>query len=195
MCIRDRSRFTLGLDGTTWVRNNKELIAGRAGGIVVESYGDPVRDSLTFAAVTYMEQELQALRDLPTDAPVADALPGGTVFDVQPSFEIVNSFQPGIYDARIYVNPGEPGRIYLRAYEVTREYRLSEGKLNKDSSEWVGWSDDPQQQFYSNTHFSIYEGVWGEPYAARFEVWFEPDSGEPERKLMEKIFKIEGWMR
>ena len=32
-------------------------------------------------------------------------------------------------------------------------------------------------------------------YAARFEVWFVPDSGRPERKLMERVFRIEGWQR
>jgi hypothetical protein len=41
----------------------------------------------------------------------------------------------------------------------------------------------------------IYEGDWGKPYAARFEVWFTPDAGGPERKLAERIFKIEGWQR
>jgi hypothetical protein len=29
----------------------------------------------------------------------------------------------------------------------------------------------------------------------RFEVWFKPDSTNPERKLAERIFKIEGWQR
>jgi len=32
-------------------------------------------------------------------------------------------------------------------------------------------------------------------HAARFEVWFEPDNGDPERKLAERIYKIEGWQR
>ncbi len=35
----------------------------------------------------------------------------------------------------------------------------------------------------------------GQPYAARFELWFVPDSGQGERKLLERIFKIEGWQR
>jgi len=28
-----------------------------------------------------------------------------------------------------------------------------------------------------------------------FELWFVPDSRGKERKLIEKIFKIEGWQR
>ncbi len=31
--------------------------------------------------------------------------------------------------------------------------------------------------------------------AARIEVWFRPDSDKPERKLLERICKIEGWQR
>lgn len=47
---------------------------------------------------------------------------------------------------------------------------------------------------YEN-EFTIYEGDWGKPYAARIEVWFRPDSGKPERKLMERVCKIKGWQR
>jgi hypothetical protein len=85
--------------------------------------------------------------------------------------------------------------IYLKAYEITNENRLSASDFKKYSNEWIGWSDDPSQLFFSNTHFTIYEGDWGKPYAARFEVWFVPDSGGPERKMIEKNFKIEGWQR
>ena len=44
--------------------------------------------------------------------------------------------------------------------------------------------------------FTIYEGHWGKPYAARFELWFVSDnSGGQEKKLLEKNYKIEGWQR
>jgi hypothetical protein len=72
---------------------------------------------------------------------------------------------------------------------------LSDASLRQYSNEWIGWSDNPKQLFLSNTTFTIYEGDWGKPYAARFEVWFVPDSGKPERKLMQQVFRIEGWQR
>jgi hypothetical protein len=81
------------------------------------------------------------------------------------------------------------------AFEVTQEIPLSVDRLKERSNEWGGWSDDPGELFLSNTHFTIYEGDWGKPYAARFEVWFAPDAGGSDRKLMEKVFKIEGWQR
>ena len=49
-------------------------------------------------------------------------------------------------------------------------------------------------KFSSATDFTIYEGDWGKPYAARFELWFKPVNGGHERKLIEKNYKIEGWM-
>jgi len=122
-------------------------------------------------------------------------LPSGATRRGEPTISLRNSLQPGIYDSEIWVNPGEPGMIYLKAYEITLEYPLSADRLKECSNEWVGWSNDTSQLFFSNTHLTIYEGEWGKPYAARFEVWFVPDSGGPERKLIERIFKIEGWQR
>ena len=43
-------------------------------------------------------------------------------------------------------------------------------------------------------HFTVYEGDWGHPYAARFELWFRNENGH-ETKLAKKNYKIEGWMR
>jgi hypothetical protein len=52
-----------------------------------------------------------------------------------------------------------------------------------------------REGYSAESIFTIYEGDWGKPYAARFEVWFFPDNGGKERKLIEKNFKIEGWQR
>jgi hypothetical protein len=103
--------------------------------------------------------------------------------------------QPGIYNLTLRINPGEPGLVYLKAFEATKGTRLSEGRLKGASNERIGWSNDPEEKFLYENEFTIYEGDWGKPYAARIEVWFCPDSGQPERKLMERVCKIEGWMR
>ena len=103
--------------------------------------------------------------------------------------------QPGIYEVEAWVNPGEAGLVYLKAYEVTRNYQLSDERLRAASNERMGWSEDAEELFYSNTNITIYEGDWGQPYAARFELWFLPDSGKRGRKLLERVLKIEGWER
>jgi hypothetical protein len=108
---------------------------------------------------------------------------------------LLHGMQPGIYVAVFSLNPGEPGAIYLKAFEVTQGTPLSVDRLEGASKTRMTWSADPAERFGAKSGFTIYEGDWGKPYAARFEVWFKPDSGKPERKLAERIFKIEGWQR
>ncbi len=145
---------------------------------------------LTKAALAHLEEELRPLAQAPQWSTIQRMLPSGSTREGEPTIELY-----GFYDSTIWANPGEPGMIYLKAYEVTHEHRLSADELNEYSNERVGWSSDPSQLFFSNTHFTIYEGDLGKPYAARFEVWFVPDSGAPERKMIEKVFKIVGWQR
>lgn len=108
-------------------------------------------------------------------------------------FELYNSSQPGIYEYDIWIDRIENGSIYLKAYEVTQNYRLSESYLATDSKIGVYNPTDTIIR-YESKEFTIYEGDWGKYYAARFEVWFKPSNGKPERKLIEKNYKIEGWM-
>jgi hypothetical protein len=150
---------------------------------------------LTKAALSHVEKELRQLTKHPDWTTIRSILPADSIRNGDSIFELRNSLQPGIYDSEIWINPGEPGMLYLRAFEVTKGTPLSVKSLKEKSNEWTGWSDNPKELFFSNTNFTIYEGDWGNPYAARFEIWFCPDSGEDDRKLMERIFKIEGWQR
>jgi len=215
-----QSRFTLGFSGKPWSkasfkstqmqqdqtkqlklsvgnRMNQSHCVITAGQLIVEIFEQSKAKErrLTKAALVHVEEELRPLTMAPEWSTIQRILPSGAARRGEPTISLRNALQPGIYDSEIWVNPGEPGMIYLKAYEITREYRLSADRLKERSNEWVGWSNDTSQLFFSNTHFTIYEGDWGKPYAARFEVWFVPDSGGPERKLIEKVFKIEGWQR
>ena len=215
-----QSRFTIGLSGKPWWRGDKNttwMEAGDTGkakvsegnqvhqshcvikgdGLVVEVFeqSGAMDRRLTGAALKHVEAEFALLADKPVWETIRTILPPDSIRKALPSLDSRNSFQPGLYNSRIWANPGEPGMIYLKAFEVTKGTRLSEDRLKEKSNEWIGWSADPGEVFFSNTTFTIYEGDWGRPYAARFEVWFVPDSGGAERKLMEKVFKIEGWQR
>ena len=217
---RFQSRLTLGFSGKPWSRASRKSTLMQQGQtmrlnlsignkvneshcvitadeLIVEVFeqSEAIERRLTKATLVHLEEELRPLAMDPEWSTIQSMLPPGTIRRGEPTIELRESFQPGIYDSEIWVNPGESGMIYLKAYEVTQDYRLSAERLKERSNEWVGWSDDPSQLFLSNTHFKIYEGDWGKPYAARFEVWFVPDSGEGERKLIEKIFRIEGWQR
>jgi hypothetical protein len=214
-----QSRTTIGLNGKTWVRlphgatwldeGNKPQPVSlnrdnqadqsyciiRCGGVVLElfeqSHGHERR--LTDAALAPLELEFKAL--LARKEFDRTLVPEGSITNGKPVLSLYIGLQPGIYEVEAWVNPGEPGTVYLKAFEVTHNTRLSEGRLYDSSNERVGWSENTDELFRSNTRVTIYEGDWGQPYAARFELWFKPESGSTERKLLERNFKIEGWQR
>jgi hypothetical protein len=109
-------------------------------------------------------------------------------------FELYNSFQSGLYEYDIWLSKIDSGIVYLKAFEITQNNRLSMERLTARSSIRVGNKSEELKRFGTKDHFTIYEGDWGKPYAARFEIWFKPDNGN-KRKLSEKNYKIEGWQR
>ncbi len=110
-------------------------------------------------------------------------------------FQLYNSFQPGLYEYDFWTNKIDSGIIYLKAFEITHEYPLTANRLPKTSSVKIYNPKDSIMKFSTTSHFTIYEGDWGQYYAARFEVWYKPDNGGSEQKLIEKNNKIEGCQR
>lgn len=110
------------------------------------------------------------------------------------SMEVREQSQGGNYCVDAFVNPGEPGKCFLKVFEATRNARLSEVATSHDSVEYVGWSDDPSEKFFFNCMIFVNEGNWSTFFPARFELWFEPsDKSKPQRKLLERIYRICGW--
>jgi hypothetical protein len=119
-----------------------------------------------------------------------------------PDFYIYNSFQPGLYEYAFWTKQIEKGEIYLKAFEITKNDQLSVDRLKESSLIQVYNPKDSIVKFQMDKGnselgmpFTIYEGDWGKPYSARFEVWFKPDNLGKERKLIEKNYQIEGWQR
>lgn len=172
------------------------------GGVWVEIFeqsGKPER-RVTKATVTVLEKEFSEFEMDPEGAlarvrarsrELASRLAGKNGHP----FRLLTGMQPGIYGVAYSLNTGEPGSVHLKAFEVTKGTPLSVDRLERASKTRMTWSTDPSERFGAKAGFMIYEGDWSKPYAARFEVWFQPDSGEAERKLAERIFKIEGWQR
>lgn len=113
----------------------------------------------------------------------------------QIDFFLYYSFQPGIYKYDLWVSSIEKGNVYLKAFEVTKNYQLSEIRLKEKTTISIFNPTDSLMKYGIKEDFIIYEGDFGKPYAARFEIWFNPDNEGKERKLIEKNYKIEGWMR
>ena len=216
-----QNRFTIGLDGAPWAKNLSESTSIDLGeetnvtmsvgnrqpeshcviqlkDIVVEIFDQSPNASrcMTQSAIDFTEMEFGKLLKIGVVDTINKYCSSSDTSELgKEIFELHGGGQGGKYDSEIWINPGEPGKIYLKAFEVSKNIQLSENRLKEKSNEWIGWSENPTEMFYSSTNFTIYEGDWDKHYAARFEVWFVPDNGNPEKKLTEKIFKIEGWMR
>jgi hypothetical protein len=172
----------------------KSTILVRCAGLLVrvsEHSPGPER-RLTKAALRGLETEFKAVLDQGDFD--RSLLPADSIRTGAPVLSLRSNSQSGLYRTEFRINPGEPGLVYLKAFEVTHNTPLTHGDLREDSDERVGWSDNPDELFLGSSDITIYEGAPGQPYAARFELWFVPDSGRPERKLLERVFKIEGWL-
>lgn len=110
-----------------------------------------------------------------------------------PDFELYQTELPGIYQFILWRKKIEKGTVFLKAYEITGEQSLSAIELRQNSAIQISNPTNEIKEFGPST-FKIKEGDWGKFYAARFEVWFFPDkSNKEEIKLMDKIYKIEGY--
>ena len=112
----------------------------------------------------------------------------------QTYLQIWNDIQGGLYKYDFYYGSLGRGEIFLRCYEVTSNMPLSEDRLIEESRVKVS----PQKQFgqvVNKQSFTIYEGDWDDYYAARIEVWFKNAETNQESKLLEKVYRVEGWMR
>ena len=108
--------------------------------------------------------------------------------------QIWDGIQGGIYLYDFYYGPLPAGEIYLRCFEVTENIPLSESRISEDSRAKIR----PTTAFskvVDKQKFTIYEGDFYDYYAARIEVWFKDADTKKERKLMEKMYRVEGWMR
>ena len=107
--------------------------------------------------------------------------------------QIWNGGQGGIYQYAFYWSSLRDGEVYLRCFEATKNIELSASRLKPKTTVRVSGHNE-FGQVVSPTEFTIYEGDWEDYYAVRVEVWHKPTGREP-KKLMEKIYRMEGWMR
>lgn len=166
---------------------------------VLEQSDDPER-RITKATLASLEQEFSLFVENPAAALNAARARSRELARLVAgedghSFRLIEAGDPGQYDVAYSLNPGEPGFVYLKAFEVTHETPLSVGHLKARSKTRMSWSLEPAERFWAKESVTIFEGDWGKPYAARFEVWFDPDSGQADRKLARRVYKIEGWQR
>ena len=105
-----------------------------------------------------------------------------------------NDIQGGIYKYDFYYSPLPAGEIFLKCYEATENIPLSVKEIEERSKVQID-STASFTQLVNKQQFSIYEGDWEDYYAARIEVWFKDAATGQEKKLLEKVYRVEGWTR
>ena len=180
---------------------HRSLLRIDCGGIQVEilDVSDQAERKITQKTIDLLETEFaqflkdpeQAIRNAGVRSSQACLNQG----EAGQAFSLMNGMQPGIYQLCCTVNPGGPGILYLKAFEITQGTPLSVNPIKERTSMRIGWSESKSDRFFGIEEFVLYEGDWGKPYGARFELWFIPDSGEAEQKLAERLYKVEGWER
>ena len=124
---------------------------------------------------------------------------------VERGIVVVDYGQPGQYRymANVPAIP-EKGKIYLKLYEATTNLPLSEHDVKtsttllvepSDTSRIYKMTDKEPNRWNDTDEFTIHEGSWGDYYAARVELWYQPESGSEEQLLHSVIYQIEGWSR
>lgn len=159
-------------------------IAIQHGDVLVEIYEESRAGDrgLTRVALAEVERALS-----PAGTSAVQAAPS-----TEPDF-LLRRMGGGRYELEAWVNPREPGAVEVRAFEFSTNTRLSREPIAQRSRVRVE-ATVGESRFPTRTEFTIYEGNGGDDYAARIELWFTPDVGRP-RKLLERVYRVEGWMR
>ena len=97
------------------------------------------------------------------------------------------------YDFYMWHKPSEKGELFIKAYELTKNTRLSEWKLNNRTKNKISELSNEYKLYEGRT--VIDEGTFENFYPTRFELWFKSESSGIEKKLTEKNYVIDGWDR
>lgn len=109
--------------------------------------------------------------------------------DSIPTFHVYEAGQPGFYIYIATLQNAPSGTLYLKAYEISSGINIEPLKSEYQIVSFMGI-----QSFCKG--FKIETGSWGEPYAARIELWFShAEENNEDIKLAEKVYRVEGWSR
>ena len=108
--------------------------------------------------------------------------------------QIWNDFEGGRYMSDFSFSALPAGTLFLKCYEVGDNIPLSENVMRRNTSVSCS-ATESFTKLVEKREFVIYEGDWGDYYAVRVEVWRTDGATRKEHTLMEKVYRMEGWMR
>ncbi len=136
--------------------------------------------------------------NIPEDIPCYVSLPNrdSIVTECDTNSWLMLYGNTGLYYWDFYYPALPDGILYLRLFEVTKNEPLSYEQIKTKTKTYVSnhtaFGHIKHNQEYL---FTIYEGDFERYYAARVEVWHRDTVTHQERKLVEKIYRVDGWMR
>lgn len=191
------------------------LIVQGGAGVTVEIHEQAHGNDRTFTKkmIADVEAELAAVlaakTELTNKGYIASIAPEGSVrVGSKPTLAIEDGFQPGLYGAVAWINPGERSVCHVRAFYTGKPSpgdkvppqlaasgakEISTGRVRKATRVLVGYGPDPEVTFRYSAGFMITEGDWSHRYPARFELWCEGPSGS--KKLLSAEHHVAGWQR
>ena len=159
--------------------------------MVVTEYGPRGPSRLMQPTFNFLQQEFENLAAAGNWERAKDLLPEGSMRRSAAELKVFTDLVGNLsYEA--WVNPGEKGKVYLKAFEVTKNISLTLKGVGGAPIEYVGWSDDPEEKFYASDDFGFHEYSEENDFAVRLEMWFIPANGGLERKLIERVFRVKG---
>ena len=104
----------------------------------------------------------------------------------------------GMYCFDFYADNLPKGKIWLKGFEATNNIPLSNswGIRTGILTNYIRTNETRTfKRLVEKQDFLIHDGDWGDYYAVRLEVWFRDAKSRKSQKLMEKTYRMEGWMR
>jgi hypothetical protein len=160
--------------------------------------------AFTRTSLKSVSNELQKLADA-NDSSVSSLLAKGSVIKSEnPKLFIHTMGVPGHLKVSGYINPQEPGLIYLieeskkrrsEPYPKSLSYlwlKYTNSGSNYNDVEYVGWSNNSLEKFYFCIETRIYRTKTIKIFPVTFEIWFRPSNGGSDRLLIKKTQMIEG---
>ena len=98
----------------------------------------------------------------------------------------------GMFAYTFYYYDLPEGDIFLRCYEAGTNDPLSADRIEKATLSPT-YAENAFCCQVSDKHFIIYEGDVQQYYVARFEVWYRSADTHIERKLLEKLYRVDGY--
>ncbi|MCC2669920.1 MAG: hypothetical protein K0Q72_2391 [Armatimonadetes bacterium] len=88
---------------------------------------------------------------------------------------------PNAFHVLGYFNPGTAGTVHARLFDAAGT-PVAPDAVREQTQEQCGWSKEPKNRFFFNSQVRL---PAGSALPVNVQLWFRPDNGQPERKVLE----------